>query len=324
MRLILTGATGLLGNNIARQAVEAGHTVVAPVRNLDDPALADLQLELVSNQRPLDQDWDSLLHGADAIVHSAALIHIGWHQQEQSREVNVEWTRRLAEAAYRVGCRFIHVSTVDTLGYSRDGQPVNEMQREPTKPRSAYVTSKTLAEQVVLGMVNQGLHAVVVHPGFMLGPWDWKPSSGKMMLAIAKRQIPLAPRGGCSVVDVRDVARGVLNAIDLGTPGENFILAGHNLSYQELFQKIAKVVGSKPPPWRLGPVVAGLAGAGGDLWAKITGRESELNSAMVQMGQLKNFYTSEKAERVLGYRISPLEPALTAAWDFLRSSFPAP
>lgn len=335
MKLVLTGATGLLGNNVARLAVAAGHDVVCPVRRLGDRSLDGLAVSQVlmdfdSNDKQPDRNrlgksepgssrWDEMLAGCGAVIHSAALIHIGWTRQEESRRTNVELTEQIARAARNVGCRMVHISTVDTLGYSRDGLPVSEGTRQPAKPASAYVRSKTAAEEVVQQWVTQGLEAVILHPGFMLGPWDWKPSSGKMITALAKRQIPFAPSGGCSVADVRQVAQAVLNAVTRGGGGEHFILGGHNLSYQELFREIAAVTGTRAPRWRVGPLMAIIGGWGGDCWTWLRGRETDLNSALIRTGQLRHYYSSEKAIRELDYRIDPLRPAIEAAWEFLQS-----
>lgn len=319
MRLVLTGATGLLGNNIARMACEIGWEVICPVRRSGDRSLLDVPVTQVPVDFSPGQDWKTVLDGADAVVHSAALIHIGWHQQAESYRVNVEVTRELAETAWGLGQRFVHISTVDTLAYSPDGTPISEGMLQPEKPASAYVKSKKAAEAEIDGMARDGLDAIIIHPGFMLGPWDWKPSSGKMLQAIAHGKIPLAPRGGCSAVDVRDVARGVINAAEKAKSGEHYIMAGHNVSYRELFAHMGTVVGRRPPRGTVGPVVAWVAGKLGDLGAALTGKESDLNSALVQMGQLRHFYSSEKAEHELGYRISPLVPAIESAWKFLAS-----
>lgn len=329
MKLVLTGATGLLGNNVVRLAVEAGHEVVCPVRRLGDRSLVGVPVSQVlvdfeaASRSPSPASsksiWDDIVDGCEAVIHSAALIHIGWQRQAESHSANVDLTEQIAASVQRTGARLIHISTVDTLAYSVNGQPVSEETRRPSKPASAYVRSKTAAEVVVKNCVTQGLDAVILHPGFMLGPWDWKPSSGKMLWAIAKRQIPLAPGGGCSAVDVRDVAQGVLNAVVRGGKGQQYILGGHNLSYVELFREIAAVTSVRPPRWRVGPVVAALAGWFGDTWSRISGRETDLNSALVRMGQLRHYYSSEKAIRELGYQISPIQPAILAAWQFLQT-----
>lgn len=336
MKFVLTGATGLLGNNIARIAVAAGHEVVCPVRKLGDRSLdgvpvTQVQIEFDTPRSRSNagkasmpptkwtpSPWDELLSNCDAVIHSAALIHIGWQRQEESWGANVELTNQIAAAARNANCRMVHISTVDTLGYSVDGRQVAEGVRRPAKPASAYVRSKSAAEQVVQQWVAQGLNAVVIHPGFMVGPWDWKPSSGKMIWAVAKRQIPMAPGGGCSVADVRNVAQAVVNAVTRGAPGEHYILGGHNLRYTELFREIAAVTGTRPPRWRVGPVVAVVAGWIGDCWTRLRGHETDLNSALVRMGQLRHFYSSEKAVQELGYEVGPLRPAIEAAWKFLR------
>ena len=107
--------------------------------------------------------------------------------------------------------------------------------------------------------ISLGLNAVIVNPGFMVGPWDWRPSSGEMMLAVAKQFVPFAPAGGCTVVDVRDVAEGVLSAVKHGRVGERYILGGENMDYLKLWTLMAKIAGSRPPQTRF----AQLAGRRG-------------------------------------------------------------
>jgi len=317
MKVLVTGATGLLGNNVVRLFLEKGYQVICAVRSLDSPSLERLDVQQVVAQLSPDQEWDTYLAGVDAIVNCAAVIHLGWKNVDASRRVNVQGTTALATAAMKFNCRLIHISTVDTLAYSKDGAPVSEGQRTPWKQQSAYVISKTEAEAALHRMVEEGLNAVVVHPGFLIGPWDWKPSSGRMILAVKKGLIPVAPAGGCSAADVRQVAKAIDRLLTVGESGEHFILGGQNLTYQQLFNKISNVVGTKPPRFRMGPVFAWCAGKIGDSWTTISGTETDLNSAMVGMGQRKNFYSSQKAMDLLGYDPGSVDTAIKDAWQFI-------
>jgi dihydroflavonol-4-reductase len=256
--------------------------------------------------------------GVRYVVHAAGDLHIGWQNLTRQRLVNVQGTAHVAEAAAEAGARLVHVSTVDTLPASCRGEPVDEDTIGGTKVECTYVVTKREAERVVQGLHTDGLDAVIVHPGFMLGPWDWKPSSGRMLLAVARRWKPAAPTGGMSGCDVREVARGVLAAAEHGRAGRHYILAGENLSYFQAWRLFARVTGRPGPLFPAGPLVRIVAGRGGDLWGRITGREPEVNSAMVHMSRLLHYYDSGRAERELGYRIPPFRAAVEAAWAWFR------
>jgi dihydroflavonol-4-reductase len=167
-------------------------------------------------------------------------------------------------------------------------------------------------------MIAAGLNAVIVNPGFMLGPWDWKPSSGKMLVGVGSRFAVLAPTGGCSICDVRDVAVGILSAMERGKVGENYILAGHNQSYLEIWRLFAKVGGSRPPVMRMGPLQRFFAGRGGDLLGRLKHRELDINSASLAMSSLFHHYSSDRAHAELGYQIRPLEETVRDAWNWFR------
>jgi dihydroflavonol-4-reductase len=260
------------------------------------------------------------------------MIHIGWKFLQESREVNVEGTRRITAACIQHKAKLVHISTVDTM-FAATGanRPINEADPRPAfdpakvnfpqgvaKMACSYVISKTEAEQVVRDATANGLHATIVHPGFMLGPYDWKPSSGRMMLQISKAPILLAPSGGCSVCDARDVAAATVNAIERGANGQSYILAGDNVTYQQLWQLMLSEFG-KVRTVR----VAGrkfLEGVGRVIDATNRGlqlTERDLNGAMIGMGNLFHFYDSTKATQTLNYQRRPIETTLHDAWAWL-------
>lgn len=320
MRVLLTGATGFLGNNLLRLLIAEGHQVQVTLRGgTGGRALAGLQFDPVAGDLANVEQLLAEVSDFDVLIHAAALIQIGWSRWEESRQVNVAATERLAEFCRLKRRRMIHVSTVDTLAHAPDGRPRTEEDRAPAKPPISYVRSKREAEQKVLEQVERGLDGIIAHPGFMLGPWDWKPSSGAMLLAIAGGPTPLAPAGGCSAVDVRDVAEGILRAVERGRRGERYILGGENLSYLELWQRMARTVGKRSGPrGKLPNWLAAVAGSVGDLLGKLLRREPQVNSGATAMGQLQHYYSSEKAIAELGYRIGPLDDALEDEWRFLR------
>jgi dihydroflavonol-4-reductase len=149
----------------------------------------------------------------------------------------------------------------------------------------------------------------------MLGPWDWKPSSGKMMLQVTKFA-PLAPLGAASFCDARDVAAGAIAAATRGTSGQRYILAGHNQSYWAVWKQMAALVGKRGPLLPMGLIfrVASLPVL--DLHRRLTRREGDANAATLMLGRQEHCFSSRAAERDLGYRIRPFAETLadTIAW----------
>ena len=317
MRILITGATGFLGNNLVRALVADGHEVVVAMRQTSDRKPLDgLPVEICNVDFDNPSDIAMALTDVEVVVHAAAVIQIGWTKLEESRKFNVEVTSQIAQAARRKNCRMIYVSTVDALGSATEHDIGDEEKLDPPQTPCSYVVSKRESESAFLLEVVKGLDGLIVSPGFMVGPYDWKPSSGAMMMAVATTFTPFAPAGGCSVADVRDVAEGITSAIEHGQTGHRYILAGQNMSYLELWTMMAQVCGSKAPAKQLPDWLARVAGRAGDFWTKLTGNEPQVNSAAAEMGQVFHYYSSEKAKLELGYRIGSVEDALHDAWDW--------
>ena len=319
MRILVTGATGLLGNNLVRALLKRDHEVVVTLRpSSNRKSLDGLNVEMLDVDLNNLSDIGMALTGIDVVVHSAAMIQIGWSKLEASRRINVEATSKIAEVARRKQIRMIYVSTVDALGATSEHEIGDETKLDPPKMASSYVVTKREAESAVILEVANGLDAVIVNPGFMVGPYDWKPSSGEMMLAIAHQLIFFAPAGGCSVVDVRDVADGIISAIKHGQAGERYILGGENMTYFDLWSLMASVMNRRKPKRKLRNWLAGVVGKTGDLLGRCLPNEPRVNSAALHMGQTFHWYCSDKAIRELGYQIGSVEDALRDAWDWFQ------
>lgn len=321
MTVLVTGATGLVGNNVTRLLLERGQSVRVLVRAASDPRpLEGLTIDIRHGDVCDAESVRAACSGVSAVIHAAAIVHIGWTGLEQQRRVNVGGTQHVAEAALAEGAKMVHVSSVDALGVGSRDQPADEDSPRVGKTPCSYVISKREAEAALQEVIQRGLQATFVNPGFMLGPWDWKPSSGRMLLQVATRFTPAAPTGGMSVCDIRDVAAGICAALETGQVGRNYILAGENVSYLEAWRLFAEVAGSSRPRFRMGPVVRWLGGRSGDLLARIGGREPDVNSAAVAMSSLFHYYSSRRAESELGYRNRPWKETVTDAWEWFRAN----
>ena len=231
-------------------------------------------------------------------------------------------TRLIAEACLQHDRKLVYVGTVNTLAIARYDTVSDEttpISYEGGQVRCSYVLSKRAGVEEVSSAVKRGLRANIVHPAFMLGPNDWKPSSGRMVREVGKKWRPACPRGGNSVCDVRDVAAATIEAAILNVQnGREYILAGHNIRYIELWNEIAHRMGVRGPLFRAGPLSLWVTGKLGDLKAKVTGSETEVNSAAIAMANQTYAYDSSRAIEELNYRIRPLDEIFDYAIAWLK------
>ncbi|MBS1121997.1 MAG: Dihydroflavonol-4-reductase [Deltaproteobacteria bacterium] len=324
MRVALTGASGLLGGNLAAALVALGHTVVATRRaGTKIHHLDDLAIEWASAELGSPEALRRAFTGCAAVFHCAAQVSVKREVTAEMTAANVTGTANVIEAAISAGVpRLVHTSSVVAVGLSTDGRPCDETATwnfDVEGLVDAYATTKHQAEQVVQA-AGARIDAVIVNPTYMFGPRDAKPSSGKLIIDAVRGRVPGWTPGWNNFVDVRDVARGMIAAWQRGRRGERYILAGHDLTYGDVMRAIARVAGTRPPRLRVPRVVASLVGRWGDL-VEARGGEPLLNSTQVRYAYTDRFrFRSDKAARELGYVASPLEPALRDAIAWFRAN----
>jgi dihydroflavonol-4-reductase len=323
MRAVITGASGLLGGNLAAELVAAGHQVVAIRRaatktsHLDDIAIEWRDAEL--------GDTGSMTRafaGADCVFHCAADVNVKRAVTPEMTAANVTGTANVIDAIVAAKVpRLVHTSSVVAVGLSTDGQPCDETARwnfDEQGMDDGYAITKHRAEEVI-GAARDRIDAVIVNPTYMFGPRDARPSSGRLIVDVVRQRVPGWTPGYNNFVDVRDVARGMIAAAQSGRRGERYILAGHDMTYGDVMRAIAQAAGTRPPRLRVPRPAAWLFGKWGDLVER-TGRNPVVNSVQIRYAYSDRFrFKSDKASRELGYRISPLEPALRDAIDWFRT-----
>lgn len=315
-RWAITGATGLVGNNLLRLLLQEGCEVRALVRNPEGPELKGLDVQIVKGDLGDEGALRRCLEGAEVVVHAAALVWVGASRRPEMTEVNVRGTQAVC-AALPSGARLLHVSSVDALGYGTLEHPSTE--RTPGRPEEEgipYVDTKRAADRMVRERVaNQ----VIVHPTFMLGPWDWKPSSGKMLLAIAGGQARVAPPGTNNFVHVRDVVESMRAAAEAPS-GTSWILGNENLRYFDAWSRMAQVIGAPPPLAQLPRWLKGPASLATGLPSRLGLAEGEINGVTTRMGFGDHCFDPSAARRELGLKATPLETATQEAWAFFSDS----
>ena len=316
---LVTGATGLVGNNVVRALLDQGQSVRVLVRETSDPRpMQGLDVERVTGDIRDAASVDRACRGVESVIHSAGYVQIGRSQLRRHRQINVEGTRHVARAALAAGARMVHVSSCDALGIVSSTVPADEETVHRMPVPAPYAVTKCEAEQVIQELIGKGLDATIVNPGFMLGPWDWKPSSGRMLLEVAQGKGWFAPRGYFSLCDVRDVVGGILAARERGAVGRRYALAGVTMTYLEAWRLFANVTGARRPLGEAGPVVLALAGWCGDLWTHLTRREPDVNSYAIRMAALPKHYSIARAQSELGYQLRPLDVTVEQTWAWFQ------
>jgi len=321
-RAAITGASGLLGGNLAAELIRAGHEVVAirragtKVAHLDDLAIQWCEAEL-ADVAALTRAFT----GADCVFHCAAAVTVKREVTPDMTAANVTGTANVIEAVIAAKVpRLVHTSSVVAVGLSTDGRPCDETARwnfDTEGLLDAYAITKHQAEELVHAARDR-IDAVIVNPTYMFGPRDAKPSSGKLIVDVVRRRVPGWTPGYNNFVDVRDVARGMIAAWQRGRRGERYILAGHDMTYRDIMNAIARAAGVKPPRLRVPRPAAWLVGKWGDLVER-RGKEPVVNSTQIRYAYTDRFrFKSDKAARELGYAPGPLEPALRDAIDWFR------
>lgn len=323
-RVVVTGASGLLGGNLAAELAAAGHEVVATRRAGTKVAhLGDVKLQWADAELGSIEALTRAFAGAAAVFHCAAAVSVKREITAEMTAANVTGTANVIEAAIAAGVpRLVHTSSVVAVGLSTDGRPCDETAAwnfDAEGLVDAYAITKRRAEEVVHAARDR-IFAVIVNPTYMFGPRDARPSSGKLIVDVVRRRVPGWTPGYNNFVDVRDVARGMIAAWQRGRRGERYILAGHDMTYGDVMREIARIARVAPPRFRVPRPVAWVVGRWGDLVER-RGKEPVVNSTQIRYAYTDRFrFASTKAATELGYTVSPLEPAIRDAIAWFRAN----
>jgi dihydroflavonol-4-reductase len=320
MRLFLTGATGFVGSHVARLAAAQGAELRLLVRKTSNtsnlPPGADV---VIGDLREL-AGFASALQGCDALIHVAADYRLWVPDPVEMYKSNVEGTRELLRLAHEAGVRrVVYTSSVATMGFKADGTIVDE--ETPVTEADMighYKRSKWQAEQVALEAARAGQNVIVLNPTTPIGAMDAKPTpTGRIVVDFLKRKFPAYVDTGLNLVDVEEIARMHLAALERGRVGERYILGGENLTLKEILDRLSAMTGLPSPTTKVPHSVA-MAFAFFDetITGKLRGKEPRATVEAVRMGKKKMFASSAKAERELGLRVQSVDAALRAAVDW--------
>src|SRR2546427_1238961 len=289
MNVLVTGATGFVGANVARLLVAEGHRVRVLARPASSlRALEGCAVEVVRGNILDPVSVAGAIQGCAQIFHVAADYRLWAKDPAEIYRNNVDGTRTMLEACTRARVeRVVYTSSVGTLGLPRDGGLGTETTPVQLDDMiGPYKRSKFLAERVSEEFAARGLPVVIVNPSNPIGPWEVKPTpTGRMVLDYLHGRMFATIETGLNLVHVADVARGHVLAAHLGRTGEKYILGGENLSLSGIFRVLEGITGIRAPRFRLpyGLVyLVALANAG---LAPATGRRPRVSVTAVRLAR---------------------------------------
>ena len=323
--ILVTGGTGFIGSYLIRLLVKRGYRVRA-LRRPGSPV--DLLREVTDQVDWREADvtdvvaLESAMAGATHVVHCAAMV--SFHPRDVSRmmKINVGGTANVVNLALDAGIRkLVHVSSIASLGRAKNRPHLDESSMwMPGAGNSQYAISKYQSEQEVWRGHAEGLPVAIVNPAVVLGSGFWDVGTGRMFKQVYAG-LKFWSVGRTGLVDVRDVAQGLLLLLENDIDGERFILNAQNTPFRDLFFLVADALGVKRPFIKVTPLLAEVAWRVEWLKEKLTGAEPVVTKESARASVSAFFYANEKSLSIPGFSYRPLEQTVqeTAA-QFLEAA----
>ena len=322
IRTLVTGAAGLVGNELVKQLLDKGFSVKA-IYNSTPLSLSHPDLEIVQCDILDVVRLEEVMQDITQVYHCAAIVSFDPKDKYRLLKINVEGTTNVVNACINAGVKkLVYVSSVAALGRIRNGQTVTEeMNWTPETSNSIYGKSKYLAELEVWRGHAEGLQTVIVNPSIILGADNWETGSTAIFKTVYN-EFKWYTEGVSGFVDVRDVAEAMILLMNSDISGQRFILNSECLSYKELFFSIAKCFGKKPPQKKVTPFLAEIVWRMEALKAMFSGKKHLLTKETARTAQTKIYYDNSKILKALpGFEFTKIEDTIERTCRILKEKY---
>ena len=243
---LITGSSGHVGSNLIRELSKQDYKIRCIDFDGDYRAYEGFDVEVIKGDITNKDSLRSVFKNVDIVFHTAALINLDRRYEKQIRQVNVEGTRNVCEAAVKAGVKkLIHFSSVDAFYRFPIEEPLLESRSLIDDPNAVpYDLSKADGQKIVLEFCEKDLDASIIHPTSIVGPNDFKPGLPMQeMVNLANGKRKLFPNWGYNFVDVRDLCITAISAVKLGRTGQNYIVGGEYHLYSYIAELMKQQLG---------------------------------------------------------------------------------
>ena len=320
MNVLITGATGLIGNAIAHRLAKQGNTVRALVRDPNRAAaLLPASVRCFQGDVTVPASLPAAMQDVDLVFHAAGMPE-QWHRDDSIFDrVNRQGSVNVLSAAHAAKVRrVVYTSTMDVFAAPRGGEVV-EANIDPHPKPTVYERSKQDAERAVEAIRQQGLDVVYVNPSAVYGPSPVHVGLNSFFIQLLNKKAPLLPPGGMSVVHVDGLTDAQLAAAERGVNGERYLVSDQYIHNADLALAIHRAAGAgKPPPTAPVFLMEALARASAPL-ARVFPFTPLVAPGQLSFMRWEAHVNSAKAQRELAFRPTPLEEGVAQTVAFLRA-----
>lgn len=322
--IVVTGATGHIGNVLVRELISRGQTVralVLPDDNLHP--LQGLNIDIVYGDVTDLKSLNSAFAGADIVFHLAGIVTIMPGMKKLLERVNVGGIRNVAIACGTSGVhRLVYTSSVHAIAEPPHGTVIDESQPfDPDNVLGDYARSKARATLILLDEVRRGgLDAVICCPTGVIGPWDYGISNiGQLILDFASGYLKSYVRGAYDFVDVRDVANGLIMASEKGQMGRHYIFSGAEVQVPDLMKELEHNIGYPAPTYEIPSAIAKAAGVLASIYYRLIRRRPVFTAYSIDVLRSNSLVSSARAREELGYTTRPWQESIRDHIEWFRT-----
>jgi dihydroflavonol-4-reductase len=322
--LVVTGATGHIGNVLIRELLAGGAVVRALVLPDDDQRpLAGLNIETIRGDVTNSVSLKSAFAGAELVFHLAGIVTIMPGMASLLERVNVGGMHNVIAACRASGVRrLVYTSSIHAVAEPPHGTVIDESQPfDPDRVLGDYARSKARATLLLLDEVRKGgLDAVICCPTGVIGPWDYGISNiGQLIFDFASGHLKSYVSGAYDFVDVRDVARGLILAADKGQLGRHYIFSGTQVQVPELMEELARDIGYPAPTYRIPAIIARTAGVLASSYYRLLRRKPVFTAYSIDVLRSNSLVSSARAREELGFTSRPWQESIRDHVEWFRT-----
>jgi dihydroflavonol-4-reductase len=322
--IVVTGATGHIGNVLIRGLLAKGNTVKVIIPPTEDTKPLDgLKVDIVRGNVCEIDSLKPIFNKDDIVFHLAGMISIVPGKKKLLHQVNVLGTRNVVEACMSKGVkRLVYTSSIHAVREPPHGTIIDETSPyDPVSVLGDYAKSKALGTLEVMKGMKQGLDAVIVCPTGVIGPFDYRVSDmGQLIINYMKKDLKAYLGGSYDYADVRDVANGLILALEKGRSGESYILSGQQITLRDYLLTIEDITGIKAPSYRIPTWLARTVGTLAIPYYWITKRRPIFTVYSADVLASNSLVSSDKARHELGYTTRSINESISDAIDWFKEN----